>query len=51
MKEITKYKGITYRVMRSSFGTVNTVYVFVNGLPYDFKTIKQAKRFIQEVTV
>ena len=41
-----KYKGITYRVMKSSFGTVNAVHVFINGTTETFDSIKDAKRFI-----
>jgi len=44
------YKNTNYRVMRSSFGTVNVVYVFWAGRTWDFKTIKQAKSFITTVT-
>lgn len=43
------YKNTKYRVMRSSFGTVNIVIVFWAGRTWEFKTIKQAKSFINNV--
>jgi len=44
-----KYKGISYRVMRSSTNTVNAVFVLWAGRTWDFKTIKQAKGFINDL--
>lgn len=41
-----KYKGVSYRVIRSSFGTVNLVIVLHKGLQEQFDTIKEAKRYI-----
>ena len=44
-----KYKGISYKVMRSTFGTINVVYVIWAGRSWDFRTIKQAKSFINNL--
>jgi hypothetical protein len=44
------YKGFDYRVLRSSFGTINAVVVFANGKDYRFDTIATAKRFISSMT-
>jgi len=44
------YKNTNYRVMRSSFGTVNVVHVFWDGETWSFPTNKRAKAFITTVT-
>lgn len=43
------YKGIKYRVMRSSFGTVNVVIVLFAGKQWEFPSIKRAKAFISDI--
>ena len=49
MTESKKHKGLKFYVRRNIVGAISSVSVSFAGKSWDFKTIKQAKSFINTV--